>query len=238
MHRTSSALVLAVCLIAAPAASSRPDGQGRGSGAAADDGFEIRPEEQFGPVRETTSRLALAMVFPAGSLRDGDVYLGEGFCAPGTHVFAGTNDEIEIAWQDAARSRVAFVRTTKAGGRWRTSRGVRIGTLLTDLERLSGTVLMFSGFGWDYGGGLSWSEPSGSIDLRLAVDAADAEKMAAASGRDRIEGDHPVRSDDPLVRSLHVRVVSMAQGWGAHAREHDCGCPPARPADRRPPELL
>lgn len=190
---------------------------------ATDASFEIVPGTRFGPIREATTRVALSSMFPPASIQDREVYIGEGFCTDGTLVFPGTANEIHVAWQDAARAQVAFVRTTMPNGRWGTSRGVRVGSLLPDLERLSGKVMTFSGFGWDYGGGLLWSEPTGSVGLRLEIDPADAEKGHAAPDSREIFGDKEVRSDHPLVRTLRVRVGEIIQSWGAHFGEKDCG---------------
>jgi hypothetical protein len=170
------------------------------AGAPASD-FTIIPGTKFGPIRETTTRAELATLFPPPVVEDADVYIGEGFCAPGARMYAGTPDEIEMTWQDAARSHVAFVRAQKPGARWSTARGVRIGTRLTELERLAGHALTFSGFGWDYGGGLEWPEAGGSIRLRLTM--GDVEKAALTEQElDSIEGDKPVWSDLPAARRL------------------------------------
>jgi hypothetical protein len=185
--------------------------------------FVIRPGVQWGPLRQTTTRAQLPALLPRDSMRDADFVLGEGFCVPGTRIFPGTDDEIEVAWQDAARSRIAFVRTVSSlRNRWITARGVRIGTLLTELERDAGHPLTFLGFGWDYGGGMKWSEPSGELQLRLAVDPADVSKSIAAPDADSIKGDRLIRSDLPPIRQLRIHVAWMQQSWGDHFGEHDC----------------
>jgi hypothetical protein len=183
--------------------------------------FEVVPGERFGPIREDTSRQALASLVSPGALVDGEVSIGEGFCTGGARVFPGGADEIEVVWQDASRARVAFVRARAPGGRWRTPRGVRVGTLLTDLERLAGGVITFSGFGWDYGGGTSWREAAGEIGLRLDIHPLDAPK-AAGPEANGIFGDRPVRSDHPVIRALRVRVEEMVHSWGPHDEEREC----------------
>jgi len=182
--------------------------------------FTIIAGQQFGPIRETTTRTALQAMF-RGSVKDADVNIGEGICTKGTKVLPGTADEVDVAWQDAARSRIAFVRTTTAGGHWRTARGVRMGTTLPELVQLAGKVLTFSGFGWDYGGGLSWSEPTGSIALRLMLSHDETiEKLPRA---DEIYGDREVRSNHPVIQRARVTVDEIMMSWGRHAGEHDCG---------------
>lgn len=181
--------------------------------------FDVVPGQRFGPIVEGTSRIALASVVPGDAIREGAVGIAEGVCTDGVRLFPDTDDEVEVAWQDVAQTRVAFVRASRPGGRWRTTGGVRIGTLLTDLERLAGRVLTFSGFGWDYGGGTVWTEAVGEIGLRLDFDPTDAANATAAD----IYGDRIVRSDHSVIRTLRIRVAEIIQTWGQHASEKDCG---------------
>jgi len=209
----SSVLLVATAI----SATARPP-QRQAAGAS----FEIVPGVRFGPIRKTTTRAALSSMFPLAAIQDAEIYIAEGFCTNGTRVFPDSADEIDVAWQDAARSRVSFVRTATPNGRWVTSRGVRIGSLLTELERLSGDVLIVSGFGWDCGGGLGWRESTGSVGLGLAIDPADAEIGSTAPDADSILGDRPIRSDHPLIRQIRVRVIEITQSWGTHFDEKDC----------------
>jgi hypothetical protein len=177
--------------------------------------WRIVPGRAFGAIAELTTRRALDRLFP-GRVRDAEVQIGEGMCAPGTLVFDGTPDAIELAWQDEGRTRIAFVRTRTAGGRWRTARGVRIGTPLATLERLAGNPITFSGFGWDYGGRTSWREDGGEVAIGLAVDPT-GEPPAS-----EISGDREVRSDHPVIRRLRIAVDEITVTWGPQASEHEC----------------
>jgi hypothetical protein len=181
--------------------------------------FTIVAGRQFGPIRETTTRVELQSLF-RGGIKDGDLSIGEGLCTSGTKVYPGTPDEVEVAWEDERRTRVAFVRTMTAGSRWRTSRGVRIGTTLPELVRIAGKILTFSGFGWDYGGGLAWSEPTGSIGLRLSL--MHDEALTKLPRADEIYGDREVPSDHPVIRRARITVDEITMAWGSHAGEHDC----------------
>lgn len=182
--------------------------------------FTIVAGKQFGPISETTTRAELQKLFQ-GAVKDADVDIGEGICTRGTKVLPGTPDELDVAWQDERHTRVAFVRTTTAGSRWRTARGVGIGTPLSELVKMAGKVLTFSGFGWDYGGGLAWTEPTGSIGLHLMLNRDEA--LATLPRADEIYGDREVRSDHPVVRRANITVGEITMGWGSHAGEHDCG---------------
>ncbi len=179
--------------------------------------FEIVVGERFGPIRETTSRAQLGGVFGSGQVIDQPVGIGEDLCTPGTIVFARTNDEIEIGWQDKARTRVAFVRAMKPGGAWHTRRGVHVGTSLRQLESIAGKVLTFLGFEWDYGGGMVWTEDGKPLRLEINPDEATAPLIS-----DDISGDREVRSDHPVIRKMNINVTWMRQDWGRIFEENTC----------------
>lgn len=183
--------------------------------------FEIVPGRRFGPIAETTARAALPSLVAADAIRAGAIEIGEGVCSEGVRLFPATDDEVEVTWQDQAETRVAFVRASQRGGRWHTARGVRVGSLLTALERVSHRVLTFSGFGWDYGGIATWTEGRGTIGLQLGIDAADQSKAIAAAPP-TICGDRIVRSDEPAIRALRIRVIAITQTWGQPLSTKDC----------------
>jgi hypothetical protein len=184
--------------------------------------FEIVAGQHFGPIHETTTRAQLARLFPNAVVKDRRVSLGEGCSTPGTVVFAGQPNEIEIGWQDKARTRVAFVTTTKPSSDWRTRRGVRVGTLLSELEQLAGHPLEFLGFGWDYGGGLTWTEDSAELRLQIDPDPADPATATLHQTAPEISGDRIVRSDHPTIRRMKIRVDWIRQEWAPIFDDINC----------------
>ena len=188
----------------------------------------IVPGERVGPIAAATSAEALSRVFGEGAVAPSPYYIGEGFCVPGTVAFAGTPDELEIAWQDDAQTRVAAVRMSTPGGRWATRSGIRVGTTLEALQLLNDGPFTFSGFGWDYGGGLSsWedgrldAELSDGIGLRLDAD----NEAASGLGIDYavIHGEQLVRSDHPVARRAGIRVTDITVTFGPLPEEAFCG---------------
>jgi hypothetical protein len=183
----------------------------------------VVPDSRLGPVRHTTTRRDLVTLFGNRNVKDGNVHLGEGLCTPGTQVLEGGSDAFEVAWQDAARTRVAFARVSTVGGRWATPRGVRIGTSLVELERLAGRAVTFLGFEWDYAGSMRWSEGDGSLGLRLDIDPRDYPLVGDSPVADQITGDREVLSSHPLIRRLRITVIQMTLAWGSHHGEDYCG---------------
>jgi hypothetical protein len=177
--------------------------------------FEIVVGDHFGPIHETTTRAQLSQLFGKDAVKDVQVPIGEGMCVPGAVVFQNHANEVEITWQDKARTRVAFARVQKPAGNWHTRRGVRVGTTLRELEAIAGKVLVFLGFGSDYGGGMEWTEDGKS--LRLEINPEEGTTLP----RD-VSGDREVRSDHPPNRKMKNNVTWMRQDWGSPSGETEC----------------
>lgn len=173
----------------------------------------IDPAEGIGHIRARTSAAALARAYGATAVRPASISIGQGLCVAGARVFPDTPMEIEVAWVDSAGSRPAFARVTRPGAPWRTPAGVGTGTSLARLEEIRGGPVVFSGFGWDGGGGLSWSEGRGELRLILALDREALAVLESDPRADELYGDRDVSSSHPLVPNLGVTVATIAIGW-------------------------
>lgn len=155
-----------------------------------------------------------------------DVHIGEGFCAPGSIVDAGRPNELEVVWEDSSRARPAAISVRRRGSEWRTPSGVRIGSTLAEMEEIAGQPIGFMGFGWDYGGRGGWTfdspEGSGPVEFDLAPDSASAELARLDPRYGEISGDREVSSDDPLVRSMTIRVERLAIRSGESRAQFEC----------------
>ena len=59
---------------------------------------------------------------------------------------------LEFVWSDEkARRRPTLIRATDQSA-WATTKGIRIGTALVEIEQMNGKPFKLSGFDWDYGG--------------------------------------------------------------------------------------
>ena len=179
----------------------------------------IVPGERVGVISASVDLARLVSLFGQSLVVERPFSTGEGFCIPGTVVFPGTPDELEIAWQDQERSRIATVRIRRAGGRWVTAEGVRVGTSLQDLERLNGGPLTFGGFGWDYGGRVaSWEggrlarKLSDGVSLGLDADGDALRKIGGGPRARVLLGDKLVRSELPIVRRAGITVHAIRGG--------------------------
>ena len=229
-------VLAAVALLAVPACvPSSTEGPASGEGtetaiaieptfdASADSSFVIIPGVRIGPIGQRTTEAELIATFGELDVRRERVYLTEGFCTLGTRVLPGTPDELQIAWRDSARTRIAMIRFQGEDARWHTPSGVRIGTTLKELEEISQSVIEFSGFGWDLGGGCEWLEPGeNGLALGLWLDPDDAFHSKQDPRASEVYGEQLVRSDHPVIRDGTVLVRKIYQNWGFPYVELDC----------------
>ena len=189
----------------------------------------VIPDTRIGPVTGTSSESDLIALLGNARVIRREAHIGEGFCATGSALYPGTPDEVEVLWSDSTYTRPAIARVSGAEGRWRSMRGVRVGSSLAELEQIAAEPVRFSGFGWDYGGGSSWSEetPEGSalILLRLAPNPDSVARVANDPRYPEILGDRQVSSDHPLLRRLDVRVERMSVSFSGITDEHECARP-------------
>ena len=184
----------------------------------------VVPGVRVGPVDSTTSEQDLIARVGEGHIVRRHAQIGEGFCAPGSVIDPDTPDSVVVVWTDSTFTRPAIVFVSGEGSRWKTAAGVRVGTTLRELEALSsGKPIRFMGFGWDYGGSGSWSEP-GSGELRIVLHPDSASNAAANSDprAGEIMGDREVSSDHPLLRQMTIRVVRMSIQWSEPRVQYTC----------------
>ena len=185
----------------------------------------IVPGERVGPVTAEVAESELVEQLGEAAVERREVQIGEGFCVPGTVLFPGTADAVEITWTDTTRTRPASAEVSIVGSGWSTAEGVRIGTTLEELAGLAGTPVRFSGFGWDYGGSAEWPQGaagSGGAMLVLAPDAGSNERVRNDDRYTEIVGEQIITSDHPLIREMTIRVDRIAVRWGEAGPQREC----------------
>jgi len=223
-------MIVARCLLAGvfvfgcasePAADPTPSADAASTGP---DEWLIVPGDRIGPVTADRSEADLLALLGDSLVVARDVYIGEGYCVPGTVVYPNTADALEIVWRDSTRARPAFIELSETGpdsvSRWHTIEGVRLGLTLPQLEVLNGKPFGFGGLGWDYGGwGGSWEEGAlAAMGQTVALRFAEHPDSAFAVSQDpnvgEIYGERPVRSDHPIARRAGIRVATIALRLG------------------------
>lgn len=152
------------------------------------------------------------------------IWGAEGFFSMGTILKTEVASHIEITWMnDSLRTDVISVTQvsdsdwygdTLARSVWKSSTGVCVGMSIETLQKINGRVFRFSGFGWDYAGGvLSWNggtlEGKG-IAVQLSEGPIPASVKVTDEERNSVLGDVEVQSDNPVLVSYAPRVWSIS----------------------------
>lgn len=214
---------------------TRAPDDGDGSAEAVD--HRVIPGERVGPVTASTSEDAIREVLDAEAVVRTEVEVGEGFCYPGTVLFPGSSERIEVTWQDTGRLSPAIVRIDVPEAPWRTPEGIGIGSTLRELEEANGGPFLFLGFGWDYGGRISdWQggrlAPPDVEGRPGLVVILDADSLGAFMERNDplvqgLSGDHAISSDREGLESLGIHVAGLEVALGPE---------PAMPVQCRGPD--
>lgn len=173
----------------------------------------IVPRERFGQIHAATSEADLIEAFGRGNVERTMINLAEGETEPGTKLFPGTTDELDIIWSgEYACPR--FVRSTHEYSNWRLANGLGIGTLLEDVEAANDTTLLVWGFEWDYSGYVESFEDGklSGLLLRFIVPGDWPDRIASAD-LSRLGGSQQIPSDDPLLRKLNPPLGEIGMTW-------------------------
>jgi hypothetical protein len=187
--------------------------------AAQSNDWRIVPGERIGPIGRTSTLESLKQQFGAANVRSQSIIVSDdGIERASAMVYPDTpSRRLAVVWGegDAAGhpALVIICYRQEHGGacEWKTREGITLGTEMQRLERLNGRMFRMSGFGWDYGGGVtSWSggqlEPlkSGGLGLQLEPDPATATRQPAVLHQ--VMGDHEFSTGHPAMQALHPRV--------------------------------
>jgi len=168
-------------------------------------------------VADSTSEQDLVDLFGRDEVVRRELDVGEGMCAPGSVLYAGTADELAVTWTDTTYSRPAILTVMGENSRWRTAVGVAVGSTLAALDSLAGEPVQFTGFGWDYGGTGVWKEGTprgtGEVLLQLSPDSASYERARSDPRYPEITGEQTVTSRHALIRELTIRVERILIRW-------------------------
>lgn len=168
-----------------------------------------------------TSEAQLKEMYGASRVSWDTIWGAEGTFEMGTYLDKGTKNEVHIFWGDEHRgsgvlSAGVEVRYDKRGNSdygnsWTSRTGVKLGMTTDELEKLNGRPFAFSGFGWDYGGGvMDWK--GGALEEHpIGITLSEGENAPEISEPEmsQILGDHDVMSDNAVVKKVKPRVVRI-----------------------------
>ena len=181
----------------------------------------IVPGVRVGSITRDTSESDLKKTYGEAEVVAADIDIGEGQTQAGTILFPQQNAKVlNIFWTDETRTRVAKVRINTEGTKWRTNRGITIGTPLRAIEQLNGRPVDLAGFGWDYSGTIFDSNggalkelgvqtPTGIHGRTLLIRVAPQPKWQGSPQYQMVLGDRTFKSDHASMRKLNPTVYTM-----------------------------
>ncbi len=150
------------------------------------------------------------------------IWGAEGFFTMGTMLRIDDASHVEIMWTDSAKreglisaslvSDAEYFAPQLPAGKWKSRTGVHLGMSIENLEKLNGRPFVFSGFGWDYGGGVMRWENGTLQDKGIAIQLNEGVQSDALPEKEYLKcvGDVELMSSDTSARKLKPRVWSFS----------------------------
>jgi len=181
----------------------------------------IEPGARLGPVTSTSTLESLrgqvgphAVSLELVQSEDGKARVSGAVIYP-----SDAKKRIELAWADTlGKTRPLWARVRNAASWWHTGSGVRIGTTLTDLEKINArafTVTSFRGgerrsqvHSWNKGILAQELEKNAKVWLAVPTSATKAQMTPLSQGNLLPSGDPPLRHLNPHVTEISIRFVT------------------------------
>lgn len=161
--------------------------------------------KRVGMITPTHSSMGEIIAVYAPNASEAEIPLEEGDATPGLILFADTDDEILLGYDDnISTEKPAFITIERENSPWKTEEGIALGMDLAALEKLNGKPFSFSGFDWDLGGWVTnWN--GGQLEGKGLMIRISGEGYGA-----ELSGDRTINSNDPAVGKMkNARVSTM-----------------------------
>jgi hypothetical protein len=159
-------------------------------------------DSSWGFIRADMNFSDLKVLYGEANLKD------ERICGPEcidsldvTKLYPGTNNETIIYWKEKAwHKTIAMIMCYQDSALYHTDKGLKMKSGLSELLRLNGQKISFSGFGWDYGGTIT-SYNNGLLDKTALHYELDLSKDPAEEEMG-VFGDTALDTDMPLIKKI------------------------------------
>ncbi len=167
--------------------------------------FLIVPGKSFGDIKKGATLAAIEKNYGKGNVQLRTVQPPHGDLPKqrAAVLFPGTPDEAVALL--AKGNRVEGVYVEKAGGKWATKEGLRVGLGVEEMEKLHGGPFAISGFGQD-GGGAVDRTPAKAPARELYIRFAAKNEKSSDADQSVLNGEKGFRSDDPAARRAKLEV--------------------------------
>ena len=173
----------------------------------------IVPGEKVGGITQNCTKKDLIDIFGNKNVVESNIGLSEGESVVGVKVFKDTSNELEVLWKDTKFQKIDRIIIRSKSTQWKTIDGITIGTSLSDIAKMNEKEITILGFEWDYAGTLvSWNK--GKFENKYAIEKKFAMSFESLSEKitnyKSVMGDKPFRSDNEVIKSMNLKVASMA----------------------------
>ena len=161
-------------------------------------------DSSWGIINSSSNFEKLQQLFGESNIKD------ERICGPEcadsvdvTKVYPGKSGEIVVYWKDSAyHKKIDFLQTYQDKSPYHTAAGLKMGSTLNEVLKLNGQKINFSGFGWDYGGGIQ-SFNNGKLDKSAISFILDLTDYSDES----LVGEIGLDTDMPQVKKALDKIV-------------------------------
>jgi hypothetical protein len=120
-----------------------------------------------------------------------------------TTVNPGDSLEFVVYWQDSMyHKKISFIKCDMEKAPYHTAGGIRMGTLLSELLRINGKPINFSGFDWDYGGAVLSLNQGALEKSNVHFNLTPTDNL----GDNSVSGDAEFNTDMPAVKKILDKV--------------------------------
>lgn len=168
----------------------------------------INPLTNVGPITRETSEGDLINLFGVENVEAILIPVGEGETVPGTRLFGGTPNAVDIEWKYSSHSPQRI--TIRSGGTyWQTSEGLKIGSSLAEVTLVNGRPFDLTGFGWDYPGRtVDWQ--GGSLVQELQIDFRPTQQIPTD---EVLYGSGPFSSQETAMQKMDLVIEAISVRW-------------------------
>lgn len=163
-----------------------------------------------------TSHTALVKTFGPENVVYKKIDAPQGSTGMATIIFERDRERrILIEWRDEEKRARPIYIGIDGSSKWVAPLGIKIGSLIAEVEKLNGKPFRLNGFGWDLGGAARFGSQDGKLGnlpggchLGLTFEPT-AEGLPLGGKYRTLNGNHDLRSDLPLLREVKPAVVEI-----------------------------
>lgn len=163
----------------------------------------IVPGVRVGPIEKGMTLFGLKSLLGADKVKPTKIPGAEGEELDGVRLFAGTDRELEILFnEEGSEKEIWDLRILGKG--WKFSNSLKLGLGIAEVEKINGKPFKVSGFEWDYGGWCDFS--GGALEGKVSVRFS----PLGDSTDESLMGDQQISSTHKKLRSAKVAVTDIS----------------------------